>query len=279
MAAALVVNSIIAGLPNLQAFFFSVYNYSTSLDMIARFYDYPLEKFKENSIMPKNLSFSFKDVKFEPNYHFNFSFQEGTKNLIFVKSFSSVFHFYEGLLGYGDNVSGEVRYDNLLLEDLDIQQIRNHIQMIAHDQFFAGTVMENITGLNPEMKFTNTEIMEALNRVGLLEKIQDLPERLETQIRPNGYPFTKSQILAIQIARSILTKPRILFVTPDFEQISTFKRKLIYHELLDPKNQWTLLFFTQRYYKGSFDRYVVLERSNFKELSGEADVLKEIENV
>lgn len=279
VAAALVVNSIIAGLPNLQAFFFSVYNYSTSLDMIARFYDFPLENFKEGTLMPKKLSFSFEEVYFHPNYIFNFSFEEGTKNFIFVKSFSSVYHFYEGLMGYGDHASGEVRYDNLLLEDLDIQQIRNHIQMIAHDQFFAGTVMENLIGLNSDRKFIKTEIMEVLSRVGLLEKFHDLPEGLETDIRPNGYPFTKSQILAIQIARALLTKPRILFVTPDFEQISSFKRKLIYKELLDSKNQWTLLFFTQRFYKGAFDRYVVLERSNFKELSGEADVLKEIENV
>ena len=65
VAAALVVNSIIASLPNLQNFFFSVYNYSTALDMVARFYDYPLEIPKENAIMPKKLSFQFEGLKFE----------------------------------------------------------------------------------------------------------------------------------------------------------------------------------------------------------------------
>jgi hypothetical protein len=67
-------------------------------------------------------------------------------------------------------------------------------------------------------------------------------------------------------------------VTPDYEQISTYKRKLIYEELLSQESKWTLLFFTQRYYKGNFDRMVVLERSSLKELASENELLKEIEN-
>lgn len=277
VAAALVVNSIIASLPNLQNFFFSVYNYSTALDMVARFYDYPLEIPKENAIMPKKLSFQFEGLKFEPNYEFNFSYNEGTKNLVLVKSFSSLQLFYEALMGFSEHTEGKIKYDNLLLEDLDLGAIRNHIQIIRHDQFFAGTVMENLVGLG-NRKFTITELTDVLVRVGLEDNIAKLPLGLETEIKPNGFPFSKSQLLAIQVARALLLKPRILMVTPDFEQISTYKRKLIYNELLDRKNEWTLLFFTQRFYKGDFDSYHMLERSNMKALNGSADLLKEIEN-
>ena len=279
VAAALVVNSIIASLPNLQNFFFSVYNYSTALDMIARFYDYPLEEPRDSAIIPKCLDFEFCELKFEPNYEFNFGFREGTKNLILVKSFSSMQLVYESLMGFDEHVSGRIKYDGLNLEDLDIGEIRNHIQLIRHDQFFAGSVKENLVGLHPKEKFTLTTIEDALKRVGLFDNIKDLPDGIDTEIKPNGFPFTKSQLLAIQMARALLLKPRILLVTPDFEQISSFKRKLVYQELLDKdKNPWTLLFFTQRFYKGSFDRHVVLERSSLKELNGQADLLKEIEN-
>lgn len=277
VAAALIVNSIIASLPNLQNFFFSVYNYSTALDMVARFYDYPLEIPKENAIMPKKLDFSFENLKFEPNYEFNFGYEEGTKNLILVKSFSSLQLFYESLMGFSEHASGKIKYDHLLIEDLDLGAIRNHIQIIRHDQFFAGTVMENLVGLG-NRKFTLTELDEVLAKVGLVENIAKFPLGLETEIKPNGFPFSKSQLLAIQVARALLLKPRILMVTPDFEQISTYKRKLVYNELLDRKNGWTLLFFTQRFYKGDFDRHSMLERSKLKELSGSSELLKEIEN-
>lgn len=277
VAAALVVNSIIANIPSLQNFFFSIYNYSTALDMIARFYDYPLEPVKEKVIMPKSLDFKFEDLVFEPNYKFNFGFKEGSKNLILVRSFSSMTHLYEAIMGNSDHVSGSVKFDEMLIEDLDVSQIRNHIQIIAHDQFFSATVRENLTGLGGH-DFTETEIQDVLKRTGLFENIDGLPQKLETKIRPNGYPFTKSQLLAIQIARALLLKPRILLVTPDYEQISTYKRKLIYEELLSQDKKWTLLFFTQRYYKGNFDRMVMLERASLKELPKDSDLLKEIEN-
>lgn len=278
VAAALVVNSIIAGLPNLQNFFFSVYNYSTALDMVARFYDYPIETQKENAVMPKKLDFEFRNLKFEPNYEFNFSYKEGSKNLVLVKSFSSVQLFYESLMGFSEHISGEIRYDNLMISDLDIGAIRNHIQIIRHDQFFAGTIRENLIGLGTGRNFTETEIHEAIRRVGLDENIEKLPKGIDTEIKPNGFPLSKSQILSLQMGRALLLKPRILLVTPDFEQISTFKRKLVYKEILAKENPWTLLFFTQRYYKGDFDRYSMFERSSMKELQGQADLLKEIEN-
>lgn len=277
VAAALVVNSIIASLPNLQNFFFSIYNYSTALDMVARFYDYPLESAKDNALTPKKYDFEFENLTFEPNYKFHFGYKEKTKNLILIKSFSSMQLIYESLMGFSEHTGGKIRYDGLMIEDLDIGSIRNHIQIIRPDQFFGGTIMENLVGLGGR-KFTNTEIEEVIARVGLDENIAKLPKGLETEIKPNGYPLSKSQILAVQVARALLLQPKILIVTPDFEQISTYKRKLIFNELLSKSNEWTLLFFTQRFYKGEFNRYTMLERSQMKELDGTQDLLKEIEN-
>jgi len=277
VAAALVVNSIIASLPNLQNFFFSVYNYSTSLDMIARFYDFELETSKDNAIVPRKFDFQFENLTFEPNYHFNFTFKEGTKNLIFVKSFSSIDLFYESLMGFSNHSSGNVRFDNLLADDLDFGAVRNEIQIIRYDQFFSGTIRENLTGLS-HRQFSNTEIENVLKKVGIDENIAKLPKGLETEIQPNTFPLSKSQLLSLQIARALLLKPKILLVTPDFEQISTFKRSLIYKEILDKHFTGTVLFFTQRFYTGNFDRYCMLERSKMTELNGPSDLLKEIEN-
>ena len=245
--------------------------------MIARFYDYPLEEEKEGALVPQSYDFKVQDLTFVPNYKFDFEFKQGTKNLILLKSFSSLDHFYDALMGFSDHTSGNVYFDGKLLQDLDIGEIRNHVQIIAHDQFFAGTILENLSGLGKDLSFTLTEIHEVLKRVGLFDNIMSLPNQLQTEIKPNGFPLTKSQLLAIQIGRAILLQPKILLVTPDYEQISSYKRKIIYSELIGTHNPWTLLFFTQRFYKANFDRYTVFERSEMRELSGEAELLKEIE--
>ncbi len=278
VAAALVVNGIIASLPNLQNFFFSIYNYSTSLDMVARFYDYPLEPTRTNVSMPDSFDFKFEHLKFDPNYEFNFGFDQQTKNLILVKSFSSIDRFYDALMGFSDHVSGAIRYGGKMMEDLDIGQIRNHIQIIAHDQFFSGTIIENVTGIGNRKNFTMTEVTKVLERVGVYEALMKLPEGLHTVIRPNGFPLSRSQLLSIQVARAIFMRPKILLVTPDFEQISSHKRKLVFSEITSGESPWTLLFFTQRFYRGAFDRTVMFERANLKELSNESELLKEIEN-
>ena len=278
VAAALVVNGIISSLPSLQSFFFSIFNYSTALDMIARFYDYPLEEPKAGAKVPEKYDFEFKDLTFMPNYNFNFSFEEGKRNLILVKSFSSINLFYDALMGASDHVRGEIRYHGQLIDDLDLGTIRNHIQIIARDQFFAGTIMENIVGFSEREDFSQTELQEVLKRVGLYENIMELPDKLETLIQPNSYPLTCSQLLALQVARAIIFKPKILLVTRDFEQISSFKRKLIFTELLKPEHGWTLLFFTQRYYVGNFDNFFAFSRSEMRKLSDQQEFLKEIEN-
>jgi ABC-type multidrug transport system fused ATPase/permease subunit len=229
-------------------------------------------------LTPSKFDFEFNDLKFDPNYHFNFGFKENTKNLILVHSFSSVDRIYDSLMGFSDHTSGFIRFDGILIDDLNIAQIRNDIQIIRQDQFFIGTIWENLVGLKPEHHFSLTQVHEVLERLGLLENILSLPDQLNTVIQPKGFPLSRSQLLTLQIAKSILLKPKILFVTPDFEQISTFKRKLVYKELLSKENQWTLLFFTQRLYRGEFDRFCVLERSLLKDLKDERELLKEIEN-
>ncbi|HXH73665.1 MAG TPA: ABC transporter ATP-binding protein [Bacteriovoracaceae bacterium] len=277
VAAALVVNGIIASLPALQDFFFSVYNYSTALDMLARFYDYPLEEVKLGAKIPVKYDFELDNMIFEPNYHFKFGFKEGTKNLILVQSFSSISNLYDALIGASDHTAGYIRYNHDLIEDLDVGEIRNHIQKISRDQYFSGTIKENLVGLSGGKDFSLTELNDVLFRVGLNENIECLPDKLETILRPNGFPLSNSQLLALQMAKAILLKPRILIVTPDFEQISTYKRKMIYTELTNKEHKWTLLFFTQRNYVSDFDRYAAFSRTAMTELADHQEFLKEIE--
>ena len=117
------------------------------------------------------------------------------------------------LMGFSEHVSGTVRYDGKMIEDLDIGKIRNDIQIIRLDQYFIGTVWENLVGFSQDKKFTLTEVYAVLEKLGLLENILSLPDQLNTVIKPQGFPFSRSQLLTLQIAKALLLKPRILFVT------------------------------------------------------------------
>ncbi|MFZ4715751.1 MAG: ATP-binding cassette domain-containing protein [Bacteriovoracaceae bacterium] len=276
VAAALVLSNIVANVGRLQSFFTSVYDYSTSLDKIAEFYDHPLED-DTSILLPDNYHIKFDQVKLSPNYHFNFEFSEGTKNYILIKSFSAKNKLMEFCYGLTNPDSGKILLGGKLLDDLDKAGFRDQFLIIDQDHFFHGTVAENLVGFLPEgLRPSLTEIDAALEKVGLDELIRAMPEGINTMILPHGHPLSKSQLLALQVAKAILLKPRIVIVTTDFEHISTEKRMKCLKVLTDKSSSWTLLFFSQKNQKDKFDHYYALSRDKLKTFPTKDELLKEL---
>lgn len=277
VAAALVVTNIIASLPRLQSFFISVYDYSTAIDKIAQFYDYPLEEVSGKQYDVSTNNIQFDKVFVEPNFEFDFTVPANKRAFVLVKSFPSIDVMYDLMMGFVTPQRGAVCFDQKHLIDVNIEKLRNEVQVIRLDQFFAGTVLENLTALS-NGSYDSATIKRALEKVGLWENIQELPQKLETRIRPNGFPFSRSQLLALQVARALLVRPKVLFVTPDFEQLSSFKRKVVLQELLNPEYEWTMLFFTQKMYQGNFDIYTYLDRDGLHSIPNTLQLQEEMKD-
>lgn len=278
VAAALVVSNITSSIPRLQNFFCSIYEYSTSLDKIAQFYDYPLEKSSSQALEVTQPEVQFKDTLVSPNYSFNFTIPVKKRVFILVKSFSSIDVMYDLIMGFISPKSGTIYIDGKHLDDIQVSKFRDQVQLVRRDQFFAGTILENLIGLHGKEELSMSEIHSTLEKVGLWENIQQLPEGLQTQIRPNGFPLSKSQLMTLQVARAILNKPKLLFMTPDFEQISSYKRRKVLKEIMDPSYGWTLLFFTQKQYTADFDLFTYLNRDGLQQISDNDALIKEIED-
>jgi putative ABC transport system ATP-binding protein len=276
VAAALVLSNIVSNIGRLQTFFNSVFEYSTSLDKIAQFYDHPLEDDHLTSL-PEKYDLQFSDVTLAPNYHFNFSFKEGSKNYILIKSFSAKNKLIEIIYGILNPEKGKFKIGGKLLDDLDRAGVRDHIMIIDQENFFGATVLENLIGFLPDDQRPQlTEIDNALEKVGLSDLIKSLPDNLETKILPHGFPFTKSQLISLQVAKAILCQPKIILVRSDFEFISTTKRIACLKELTNPEASWTLLFFSQKNQKNIFDNYYAISRNNLKQFASKDELLKEL---
>jgi ABC-type bacteriocin/lantibiotic exporter with double-glycine peptidase domain len=276
VAAALVLSNIVSNIGRLQVFFNSVFEYSTSLDKIAQFYDHPLED-DHLITLPEKYDLQFQDVSLSPNYHFNFSFNEGTKNYILIKSFSAKNKMIEIIYGILNPEKGKFKIGGKLFDDLDRAGVRDQIMIIDQENFFGGTVLENLIGFLPEdHRPQTTEIDNALEMVGLSDLIKSMPDNLETKILPHGYPFTKSQLISLQVAKAVLCKPKIILVRSDFEYISTVKRSACLKVLTNPEAKWTLLFFSQKNQKNIFDHYYAITRNTLKQFANKEELLKEL---
>ncbi|HAG43105.1 MAG TPA: hypothetical protein DCL31_06670, partial [Clostridium sp.] len=88
-------------------------------------------------------------------------------------------------LGFYKTNIGEVKVNNLLVDDLNMSYIRDSIAVVFQDTFlFDDTIENNILFSNPSA--TNEELLKAIEIVQLSPIIENLPEGLKTKVGENG---------------------------------------------------------------------------------------------
>jgi putative ABC transport system ATP-binding protein len=279
VAAFIVVTMLLSSLPRLQNFYISIYDFSTNLDKLAEFYDHPLEslplKTTQNPQRPWTIE--VQNAQFEDNIFLDLTIQPRSKIYLYTQSYAAARTLQETLEGLRAPMIGDIKFNQQRLSDLSFNHLRNHVAVIAQGRIFSGSILENLTCFSRD-QFTLSECENALEKVDLLAKVRALPEGLQTQIMPSGYPFTLSELMAMQIARILIQKPELIIVTNDFDKISHERRRVARQLLLDSNASWSVLFFSHRFVAGPFDKYYVLERQKLTPIQNENDIRRVVEN-
>ena len=110
-----------------------------------------------------------------------------------------------------DSTSGEIKFDETNIKDLEIESLRNKIGLVSQDIFlFEGTVFENIAYGN--LDATNEEVWEAARLSESDKFINLLPNKENTIVGERGQKLSGGQRQRISIARAILKSPEILIL-------------------------------------------------------------------
>jgi ATP-binding cassette subfamily B protein len=89
--------------------------------------------------------------------------------------------------------------------------LRRQIGVVLQENFlFRGTVRDNIAAAKPEAPFE--EIVAAADAAGAAEFIERLPQGYNTMLEENASNLSGGQKQRLSIARTLLTKPRILIL-------------------------------------------------------------------
>lgn len=104
---------------------------------------------------------------------------------------------------------GVVRFDGVDAREIDLAHLRKQIGVVLQENFlFRGTVRENISMTRPDATFE--EIVEAAQAAGADEFIERMPQGYDTLLEENASNLSGGQKQRLSIARSLLSKPRIL---------------------------------------------------------------------
>ncbi len=128
----------------------------------------------------------------------------------------------ELLMGFGMPSEGRVAIDGIQLRDIHPQALARNVMWIEADgPIWEGTISENIRG--DDDSINNSDLVEALEQVDVYERLQRLPDGLNTIVSPGDQALSVETTYAMGVARAILHKPPIVLASeppPPAEHLS-----------------------------------------------------------
>jgi ABC-type multidrug transport system fused ATPase/permease subunit len=130
------------------------------------------------------------------------------------------------LLNYYSISDGQILIDNVPLQQLEIEHLRDHIAIVPQEVIlFAGTIRENILFGNTNA--TQEQIEEAAKKANAWDFINSFPEGLNTQVGDRGIQLSGGQKQRIAIARAIIKDPTILILDEATSALDSESEKLV----------------------------------------------------
>lgn len=228
-----------------------VYDLLTAVDKVSYVTDLPLEKSggfdftkpvagRGYKISISNLRYKYNDnpeltlrnisLNIQPKERICISGTGGSGKTTLTNIVAGLFTDYEG----------GVTINQFSLRDLDIAHLRDKVaKNISREDIFDGTIYENIT-----VGKTNTtveDVIDALEKVGLMESVNALPEGMHTHIVSGGKGLPSSMIDRLILARCLAKKPELLILNDFFSGSSKADKLQLIRCVINPESAWTLL--------------------------------------
>ena len=282
----MIINSVEKLIRNLE----TVYDVLTAIEKVAQVTDLELEKAdgldlsrSSNglglSVKLNDVNFRYPKSKFETIRGISLDIKEGQNVVIMGKNGSGKSTLLHLIAGLYDIQKGTISYNNLPLGNLNLESLRSAIGAnLNHEDLFYGTIQENISMGRNKATFENIEW--AIEKVGLTDFIQQLPNGYDTLILPNGKTLPKSAIQKLLIARSIVDKPKLLLLEYSLEHLNFMDKMKIMDFIYDKSNGWTIIATSKdAEVARKSDVVVVLEEGKVKATGGFKEMKEEIEKL
>ncbi|MDA0902259.1 MAG: ABC transporter ATP-binding protein, partial [Proteobacteria bacterium] len=210
---------------------------------------------------------SMRDVQINyqnKTFNLDFDIKTSSSNLIAVDSNNSRDIFCKLVLKFIEPESGEIKYHNHNIENIDPYSLRDKVYIIDSSEIYQCSILEYLTD---GVDVSKAEIQKALNVVKIDKILKDLNIDLNSTIIPCGYPFSPTQIIRLKIAKALLYNPEIIILGTIFDRIEYSKKQHILRSIREFYPESTLIHFTNiniRDYDFEYDRYFFIGLSSIK---------------
>ncbi len=251
VASEIIIILILSSVEKIITYMDVVYDMLTAVDKIGHVTDLPLEKeggiqlnYQDNKVgysiftkdlkykYPESLNLSLKgiDLSIKPGERVGLAGFAGSGKSTLLNILAGIYTKYDGVATIND----------FSIRNLDLVDMRGHIaKNISQEDIFDGSIMDNIAVGRPNVDYT--DVMEAINNVGLRNYVNSLPDGLNTILISNGKAIPTSVLHKLILARCLVKEPRLLILNDFFHNFHRSEKHNLIKFLVDKKNPYTLL--------------------------------------
>lgn len=178
------------------------------------------------------------------------------------------------LVGLYRPQNGKICYNNVDLNNADIESLRAQIGLVTQDtQVFAGSIRENLKFVNP--KSTDEELNAVLKRSAADSLMQRAAQGLDTIIGEGGVKVSGGEKQRLAIARALLRNPNLLVFDEATSSLDSLTEQQITETIrkVANKEQITVLIAHRLSTIMHADRIYVLEKGKVIEQGRHQDLL------
>lgn len=271
VAAEIIILLVLSSIEKIIIGLESLYDVLTSVEKIGQIADLKMEDtseadadycFTNISITTENLRFKYPDSTDDILSQISLQIEPSEKIYLDGVNGSGKTTLIRILSGFIQPSSGSFFINDDTYRKIDLSQYRSQISTITQGETpFEGTVLENITLNNPTI--SNEDIKWAIESVQLGDYIKTLPNGLETKIFPDGRQLSSSNAQKILLARSIVSKPKILFYEDPLDKMDEIASKEIIDFITNPSNKWTVIVSSKNnYWKKKCTRKITMNNGH-----------------
>lgn len=108
-----------------------------------------------------------------------------------------------------DPTEGVVRVGPTDLRDVRLRSLRDEVVVVPQEGYlFTGSIADNIRVARPDA--TDDEVRDAVARIGVLDRFEELPDGLATEVRERGSRLSAGEKQLVSLARAALADPSVL---------------------------------------------------------------------
>jgi subfamily B ATP-binding cassette protein MsbA len=225
--------------------------------------NFELKIFK-NEISLKKLSFSYDDtlilndinLEIKKNKSYAFVGESGSGKTTLVNLIAGLLQPTEGV----------IQIDKINYNKLVIKSLQNKLGYITQDPvIFNDSIYNNITFWSPKTEANLKRYQEALKKANLVDFVQTLPDKSETELGNSGVNISGGQKQRISVARELFKDIDILIMDEATSALDSKTEKNIQKSIDALKGEYTIIIIAHRLSTiRNCDNIVLLDKGKIK---------------